>query len=259
VRLPETPYETIAAAVQFARSWLSVPSIRPDDTQSLTVCKQNVGHAEPRLVVEKNRMYAVNPDYVPLALEQLDEYGSQRSKLKTLLQTYAYREGKITLSSGKESDWYIDCKQVALMGAGHVHIGAALSLVLDVLPYRACAVAGLTLGADPLVSAVSLWSTLRGTQMHGMLVRKEPKNHGTGSQLEGPVSRLRDMNMPVVVLEDVVTTAKASLTAIAALRKEGFIVNTVLALVDRGDVGRANLAFEGVELHALFGESDFRS
>src|SRR4051794_32597774 len=108
-----------------------------------------------------------------------------RARLLELLTQLSYEKRKVTLSSGKESDFYIDCKKTALTAEGHFLIGRAfLSVIREKAP-RAVAVGGLTLGADPLASAVSLTSYLAGTPLTALLVRKEPKGHGTGQWVEG--------------------------------------------------------------------------
>ena len=118
------------------------------------------------------------------------------ARLLELMRRHAYERRTITLSSGRTSDFYIDCKQVSLTAEGHFLIGQVVRAVIDRVAPRAEAVGGLTLGADPLVSATSLMSYLAGRPLHGFLVRKEPKGHGTGQWLEG-LKNLRP-GMPVV-------------------------------------------------------------
>ena len=178
----------------------------------------------------------------------------QAARLLELLRTHAFERKQITLSSGKQSDFYIDCKQVTLTAEGHFLVGQLFRAVIARVAPTAEAVGGLTLGADPLVSATSLMSFLAGKPMHGFLVRKEPKGHGTGQWLEGR-TRLRAA-MPVVILEDVVTTGASTLRAIERARAAELDVVHVVALVDREEGGR-----EAVEAHApltaLFGRSNF--
>jgi orotate phosphoribosyltransferase len=180
--------------------------------------------------------------------------GAQRGRLLDLLREHAFQRRTVTLSSGKTSDFYIDCKQVTLTAEGHFLVGQLMRAAIDRLAPAAEAVGGLTLGADPLVSATSLMSFLAGKPMVGFLVRKEPKGHGTGQWLEG-AGRLRP-GMPVVILEDVVTTGASTLRAIERARSADLEVIQVVALVDREEGGR-----EAVEaaapLHALYAKRDF--
>src|SRR4051794_4051154 len=121
-----------------------------------------------------------------------------RARLLELLTQLSYEKRKVTLSSGKESDFYIDCKKTALTPEGHFLIGRLLlKAIWDHAP-KAKAVGGLTLGADPLASAVSLTSYLAGTPLIALIVRKEPKGHGTGQWVEGRA--LVEAGTPVVVL-----------------------------------------------------------
>ncbi len=192
---------------------------------------------------------------LPNALE------TQRQQLLALLRELSYEERDVTLSSGLKSHFYIDCKQTMLTGEGHVLIGALFSELLQraeratpaLPPFTA--VGGLTLGADPLSSATSLWSTLHGREIHAVYVRKEAKGHGTGAYLEG--TKKVPVGARVAVVEDVVTTGNASKTAVERLRAHGYVVDTVLALVDRQAGGKEVLAAMGLELHALFDVGDF--
>ena len=178
----------------------------------------------------------------------------QAVRLLELLRTHAFERKNITLSSGKQSDFYIDCKQVTLTAEGHFLVGQLFRAVIARVAPSAEAVGGLTLGADPLVSATSLMSFLAGKPMHGFLVRKEPKGHGTGQWLEGR-SRLRAA-MPVVILEDVVTTGASTLRAIERARAAELDVVHVVALVDREEGGREAVEAQA-PLTALFGRSNF--
>jgi orotate phosphoribosyltransferase len=183
-----------------------------------------------------------------------DGMDMQRARLLELLRTHAFEKKTITLSSGRVSDFYIDCKQVTLTAEGHFLVGQLFRAAIDRIAPRCEAVGGLTLGADPLVSATSLMSFLAARPMHGFLVRKEPKGHGTGEWLEGR-GRLRQ-GMPVVILEDVVTTGASTLRAIERARAAELDVIHVVALVDREEGGREAVEAEA-PLHALFGKSDF--
>ncbi len=128
---------------------------------------------------------------------------AQRERLLDVLRRFAYERRTVTLSSGRTSDFYIDCRRVSLMAEGHFLIGQLMRAAIDRVAPTAEAVGGLTLGADPLVSAISFASFVAGRPLAGFLVRKEPKGHGTGHWLEGPALR---PGAPVVIVEDVITT-----------------------------------------------------
>lgn len=170
--------------------------------------------------------------------------------LDTIVQR-AYREGAFTLSSGQSSDYYINGKQVTLTAEGAVAIAR---LLLPRLAADTQAVAGLTLGADPIVSAVSVVSVYEGRPLPGAIVRKEAKGHGTQAYIEGPLSP----GMKVAVLEDVVTTGHSALRAVEHLRMAGYTVEQVLAIVDRGQGGAELYREYGLHFEFLFSLAQIR-
>ena len=170
----------------------------------------------------------------------------QRALLLPLLAERAYRLGRFTLASGRSSDHYVNCKPVSLSGTGLALLG---SLMLEQVEADAVAVAGLTLGADPLVSAVALSAALVGRPLDALIVRKEAKGHGTGAWLEGP---LPEPGQVITVLEDVVTSGGSSLKAVTQLREAGFRVQRVVTIVDRQEGGQEALEAAGLELRSLF-------
>jgi orotate phosphoribosyltransferase len=121
--------------------------------------------------------------------------------------------------------------------------------MLDLVEPQAVAVAGLTLGADPLVSGVAQAAALADRRLDALIVRKEAKGHGTGAWLEGP---LPEPGATITVLEDVVTTGGSSLKAVTQLRQAGYTVNRVVTIVDRQEGGQAAMAAAGLELVSLF-------
>jgi orotate phosphoribosyltransferase len=169
-----------------------------------------------------------------------------RDFLLDLFCQLAYREGDFTLSSGKKSNYYINGKEVTLHPQGAVAIGR---LILPLLPTDTVAVAGLTLGADPIVSAVSVVSTYEGRPLPGLIVRKEAKGHGTGAYIEGMVLPI---GSKVVVLEDVVTTGGSAMKAVERLRAVGYTVEQVIALVDRQQGGEEFYQSVGLKFQSLF-------
>ncbi|MEB3348643.1 MAG: orotate phosphoribosyltransferase [Cyanobacteriota bacterium] len=174
-----------------------------------------------------------------------DSPPERRQRLLQLLAERAYRHGRFTLASGRVSDHYVNCKPVSLSGEGLALLG---SLLLDQVEADAAAVAGLTLGADPLVSAVALQAALNGRSLEALIVRKQAKGHGTGAWLEGP---LPAAGARITVLEDVVTTGGSSLLAVERLREAGYRVDRVVTIVDRQEGGLAAMTAAGLELRSL--------
>ena len=175
--------------------------------------------------------------------------GSSDDRRRILLErlaTLAYRRGQFTLASGRQSEHYVNCKPVSLSGLGLALLSAQM---LDLVEPGAVAVAGLTLGADPLVSGVAQAAALAGQALDALIVRKEAKGHGTGAWLEGP---LPEPGSRITVLEDVVTTGGSSLKAVKQLREAGYVVERVVTIVDRPEGGLAAMQEAGLELRSLF-------
>ena len=169
-----------------------------------------------------------------------------KENLLTLLAQKAYRHGDFSLASGKKSSHYVNCKPVSLSGPGLLSIS---SLFLKQINESDSGVAGLTLGADPLVSGVVILAAQSGIDLNGLIVRKEAKGHGTGAWLEGP---LPPKGSVITVLEDVVTTGGSSLKAVEQLRNQGYLVKQVLAIVDREEGGLDAMSKADLELNSLF-------
>lgn len=169
-----------------------------------------------------------------------------RQHLLDLFCQLAYKEGDFVLSSGQSSSYYINGKQVTLHPQGALAIGRIL---LSELAIDTQAVAGLTLGADPIVSAVSIVSAYENRPIPALIIRKEAKGHGTKAYIEGP--SLPD-NALVVVLEDVVTTGQSALKAVERLRAAGYSVNQVMALVDRQQGGAELYESVGLKFQSVF-------
>lgn len=169
-----------------------------------------------------------------------------KQTLLHLLATQAYQEGEFTLSSGQKSSYYINGKPVSLSAEGALAIG---NLFFALLPPQTQAVAGLTLGADPLVSAVTVVSAYHNSPLSGIIVRKKPKGHGTNAYLEG---KTLSQQAKVVVLEDVVTTGHSALFAVEQLQTAGYEVSQILAIVDREQGGRELYQQRGIPFQALF-------
>ncbi|MEM6446139.1 MAG: orotate phosphoribosyltransferase [Cyanobacteria bacterium P01_D01_bin.123] len=174
-----------------------------------------------------------------------------------LIRQLAYREGEFKLSSGGQTSYYINCKPVMLHPQGAYLLG---QLMLSALPDGTQAVAGLTLGADPLVSAVSLMSAIAPdavpSNIPGVIVRKQPKGHGTAASLEGPTLPEGSLFW---ILEDVVTTGASALKACDRVREAGYRVGGILAIVDRQEGGSELYRQAGIEFHSLFTISDVQA
>lgn len=169
-----------------------------------------------------------------------------RQYLLDLFCQLAYKEGDFILSSGQKSSYYINGKLVTLHPEGALATGR---LLLSMLPAHTQAVAGLTLGADPIVSAVSVVSAYEQKPIPALIIRKEAKGHGTQAYIEGPIL---PAGVQVVVLEDVVTTGGSALKAVTRLRDAGYTVDRVISLVDRQQGGAELYQQEGLNFEALF-------
>ena len=171
---------------------------------------------------------------------------AQRKELLSLLKTYAYKKGEYTLSSGKKSQHYVNCKPVTLSARG-ITLASLLMLKEVDTPY----VAGLTLGADPLVSGVALVSALENKMVNALIVRKEAKGHGTQAWIEG---LLPPEKTEITVLEDVITTGGSAVKAVHKLRDAGYVVNRIVSIVDRQEGTEADdlMKKEELELYSIF-------
>ena len=153
-----------------------------------------------------------------------------KDTLLQLLKERAYRKGHYTLSSGKDSEHYVNCKPVTLSCEGN----ALLShVMIKYIEQDAVAVGGLTLGADPLVIGIAQKAYYKGNRhLDALIVRKNTKGYGTKEAIEGNKPRKGSV---VTVLEDVTTTGGSAMVAVNALRDAGYVVNRVVAIVDRMD------------------------
>jgi orotate phosphoribosyltransferase len=173
-----------------------------------------------------------------------------REFLLDLLARLAYKEGDFLLSSGQRSSYYINGKQVTLNSEGALAVGR---LLFSILPEDTQAVAGLTLGADPIVTAVSVVSAYENRPIPALIIRKEAKGHGTQAYIEGPILA---EGTNVVVLEDVVTTGKSAMLAVERLRGAGYECDRVIALVDREQGGAEFYQAQGLQFQSIFSIRD---
>lgn len=195
---------------------------------------QTSAHAEQSLVVQAD-------------LQRLRQY------LLDLFCQVAYREGEFRLTSGQRSSYYINGKQVTLHPQGGAAVGRTL---LALLPPETQAVAGLTMGADPMVTATSIVAAYEGRSITPLIVRKEAKGHGTQAYIEGPTLAASSL---VVVLEDVVTTGQSALKAVERLRQAGYSVSQIIALVDRHEGAAELYEQQGLQFQAVFSLSEIQT
>lgn len=177
-----------------------------------------------------------------------------RERLVALLTARSFEKKRVTLASGRESDFFIDCKQAVLTAEGHALVGELMFRALEAFP--ACdAVAGVELGGCPLASAVSLVSFQEGRPIDALYVRKEAKDHGSKRLVEGDKSLAAGAR--VVMLEDVITTGASTLKAVEKLRAAGATVIGVIALVDRLEGGADAIRADGLALVSICTRRDF--
>ena len=171
---------------------------------------------------------------------------SSKDKLLNLLAKDAYRYGDFTLASGRQSSHYINCKPVSLSGIGLQIIS---TLLLDHVDLDSQAVAGLTLGADPLVSGVAMAASQANRCLNALIVRKQAKGYGTADLIEGPMPSKGSL---ITVLEDVVTTGNSSIKVVNQLRDIGFVVKKVVAIVDRQEGASLTMKNSELTLESIF-------
>ncbi|MFO7155324.1 MAG: orotate phosphoribosyltransferase [Pseudomonadota bacterium] len=183
-----------------------------------------------------------------------DSLAPDRERLLELLRTHSFERREVILASGRPSNFYIDCKRTTLRAEGHWLVGRLLFDLIQREAPEARAVGGLTLGADPIASAVSMASWMAARPLEAFIVRKEAKGHGTRRFIEGPAL---PPGLPVVIVEDVVTTGGSGLFAAEKAREAGLDVRGIFALVDRREGGREAVEEKGLRLFSLFDRRDF--
>jgi len=172
---------------------------------------------------------------------------TDHEQLVLLLAARSARRGNFTLASGRQSSLYIDARLTTMTPEGQRLIGRlGLDAIRDA-GWRVDAVGGLTLGADPIAYAICHTSADTARPLRAFTVRKEPKGHGTGKQIEGPLTS----GDHAVIVEDVITTGGSAARAVEAVKRAGAIPVAVLALVDREEGGREQLESLGMPVQAL--------
>lgn len=175
-----------------------------------------------------------------------------RDKLFGLLDKEALRRGTFILSSGKESNYYLDGRVITLTPEGAY---LAASIILELIKNRGIdAIGGPTLGADPIVGALACLSHIQKIPLKTFIVRKAAKEHGTQRQIEGPELK---PGSKVILVDDVATTGKALIEAKQALDRAGIKADTALVIVDRNEGAKDNLAAVGLKLESIFKIEDF--
>ncbi len=174
-----------------------------------------------------------------------------KQALIELVRERALKFGDFTLASGKQAKYYLDCRQLTLDSRGACLVAEGmLEAMGDELPP---AVGGMAIGADPITGAIITLAGMRKIPLRGVIVRKDPKGHGTGRTVEGPV----EPGEEIVIVEDVVTTGGSSLLAIERCEAFGLKVRRVLAIIDRLEGGAEAFAAQGYELTSLLTVRDF--
>ncbi len=170
-----------------------------------------------------------------------------RATLIDLVATKALKRGTFRLASGREASFYLDAKQVILDAQGSALVGRAILQLLESYGSLPAAVGGMSIGADPVTSAVVTMAGVANLPLKGFMVRKEPKDHGTKRFVEGPVQP----GDRVVIVEDVTTTGGSSLLAIDRAMEFGLVVERVVTVIDRLAGAKETLAARGIPLDSL--------
>ena len=166
-------------------------------------------------------------------------------RLIELVRRDALKIGKFKLASGKQADYYLDCRKLTLSSEGSVVIASQiLEMLHDNMPD---AVGGMAIGADPITGSVIHAAGEKGIHLNGFIVRKEAKSHGMGRQVEGPV----DSNQTAVILEDVVTSGRSSLQAVKHTEDFGLKVQGVIAIVDRLEGAEEAFKNAGIDFRTI--------
>jgi len=179
------------------------------------------------------------------------------SQVQSLIREYAYRysEEPFRLASGLLSNHYFNCKEITLHPLRLSVLTKAI--VWELIPRSGLsipeAIGGLTLGADPISYSVALEYLDQGQIVFPLVVRKQPKDHGTGKKIEGLVDSVKSC----MVVDDVITTGSSTLMAVEILREAGIQVTEGICILDREEGGREILEQNQVRIHSLFKKSDF--
>lgn len=167
-------------------------------------------------------------------------------------KSFMYRDNPpFTLVSGKQSPYYFDCKATTLDPEGCILIGKCMYQLIKDL--QADAIGGLTLGADPISLSTAMEAYNQGKILYPLIVRKEPKKHGTQKWIEGNTAHVKN----VIAIDDVITTGGSTITAIERLNESGLNVIAAAVIIDREEGGREAIEEKGIKVVSLFKRSDF--
>jgi len=180
-----------------------------------------------------------------------------RENLKKIILEKSYEEREVTLASGRKSNFYFDSKQTTLHPEGSYLVGELFLNEIKAFGEEVKAIGGLTLGADPIATSVAMVSFLNKEPIAGFIVRKEPKSHGISQWIEG--WKNLEKGMPVVIVEDVVTSGGSSMKAAEKVVEAGYKIVGIVALVDREEGGRENIEAAGYKLRSVFTKSQLIS
>lgn len=176
-----------------------------------------------------------------------------RNSLISLLESESLQRGEFTLASGKKASYYLDCRRITLHPQGANLIAEGMLDILQSLGSLPDAVGGMAIGADPITASIVTIAGQRQLPLKGFMVRKEPKGHGMGKQVEGPV----EPGQRVVIVEDVITSGGSALAAVDAAQAFGLNVERVIGIIDRLAGGKEAFAARGLELITLTTIRDF--
>lgn len=179
---------------------------------------------------------------------------SSKSRLRRLLAERSVKSGDFTLASGRRSRYYVDARLTTMCGEGQVLVGEVCWRTIQEAGWEPAFVGGMTLGADPVAYSIAHHATRSGRTLDAFTVRKQPKGHGTGRQIEGGLPS----GAKVVIVDDTVTSGGSLLESVKVVVRHGAVVVGVLALVDREEGGRELLRESGFELRSVFTTRDLR-
>ncbi len=184
-------------------------------------------------------------------INNIDRYDHE--ELKSLLRAHSLKFGTFTLASGQTASYYLDCRRITLHPRGANVIALGMLELITAMSPMPKAVGGMAIGADPITASIVTIAGQRNLPLLGFMVRKEPKGHGTGRQVEGPV----EPGQEVVIVEDVITSGGSALAAVEAARNFGLEVKGVIGIIDRLAGGEATFAAKGIRLQTLLTIRDF--
>lgn len=185
----------------------------------------------------------------------MTDASSSRARLADIIRARSFGRGKITLASGRESDFYFNLKPTMLDPEGAALLAELTldALINDKIDY----VGGLEMGAVPLAGAIAQLSWIRGTPISAIFVRKKPKEHGARLSVEGLTKSESLQGKRVVIVEDVTTTGGSAIKAVEAVRDAGGVVALVFTMVDREEGATETFRDAGLPFRALFRASEF--